>query len=320
MPVYMRAHEPPVERALPRLEVRQRIDDDDDQGAVDSLLSRLLPDPTTTRRVRPTATQSDDEDEDDETTTTRGRTTSTSSRSTSSTTRQVAPTAANPPASLPPVTVTSTSANSAATGANNVANGEQTTGSNPGLSPIAIGTIVAASVIFGLICLALVARKLFQARRRAKRGTWAGSIAPFEQGRAEKQPEPVYVAAAASNISSAAYARQQSPRAQSGPQYPNYPTPPAPVAQFSPAAPSSAGFNGAYGGPIVSNDEICVVKMTFTPTLADELPIAKGETIRVLVRHDDGWATCEKIEGGQRGVVPLDCLKDAKVAGANARY
>jgi len=61
------------------------------------------------------------------------------------------------------------------------------------MSPLVKGIVISASVIFGLIFLALVIRKLFQFRRRNKRVSWAENISPFEptaQGTVYEKPLP----------------------------------------------------------------------------------------------------------------------------------
>ena len=47
------------------------------------------------------------------------------------------------------------------------------------MTPLVKGIVISASVIFGLIFLALVIRKLFQFRRRQNRVSWAENISPF---------------------------------------------------------------------------------------------------------------------------------------------
>jgi hypothetical protein len=44
------------------------------------------------------------------------------------------------------------------------------------------------------------------------------------------------------------------------------------------------------------------------PSLPDELSISNGEQVRVLSVYDDGWALCEKVTSGEKGVVPQECL------------
>lgn len=128
-------------------------------------------------------------------------------------------------------------------------------------------------------------------------------------------------------------------------------------APYSPVAPSSAGYPApyAYGGntagvgaattnagmfnktaytpndlagPIVitpptpsvntSVVTVSVVKRTFVPSLPDELSIAVGDQVRVLSVYDDGWALCEKSAGGDRGVVPQECLESVTPSNSNA--
>ncbi|KAI0314657.1 hypothetical protein OF83DRAFT_422854 [Amylostereum chailletii] len=55
---------------------------------------------------------------------------------------------------------------------------------------------------------------------------------------------------------------------------------------------------------------VAVVRVTFIPTLNDELAIAPGESLRVLGSFDDGWAMCTNARG-ERGMVPLECLEGA---------
>ena len=53
---------------------------------------------------------------------------------------------------------------------------------------------------------------------------------------------------------------------------------------------------------------VAVVRVTFIPTLSDELSITPGETLRIIGSFDDGWAMC--VNGrGDRGMVPLECLE-----------
>jgi hypothetical protein len=269
------------------------------------------------------------------------------------------------------ITLTSTATNSTNTGATDAS--QANSSSKSGLPSPIVGLIVAASVIFGLIFLALVARKLFQARRRNKRATWARTsiIAPFEvpSGVKEKAlPAPPPVAQ------------------QNNVEYPGYPPPAMTYAQpipYSPAAPS-AGYSAPYpfgatgnakngntntlanplnpssytpadlaGAPPVviqqpatalstaippsmllattsgataaaaatsattTTGGISIVKLTFVPSLPDELSISNGDQVRVLSIYDDGWAMCEKVSTGERGVVPQECLEDVKSLSPN---
>jgi len=55
-----------------------------------------------------------------------------------------------------------------------------------------------------------------------------------------------------------------------------------------------------------------IVKRTFVPSLPDELSIATGDQVRVISAYDDGWALCEKVSTGEKGVVPQECLEEVK--------
>lgn len=261
------------------------------------------------------------------------------------------------------VTLTSTAPNTANTGLTDAS--QSNSSSKSGLPSVVVGIIVAASVIFGLIFIALIARKFFQARRRNRRATWARNsiIAPFEappiQEKALPPPPP-------SQLLQNEAAQQQ--------QYPSYPAyPPAAMTYaqqpipYSPAAASSAGYPAPYpfGGsgnapnvsananavnpfnassytpadlagapPIVIQQPatplsavpltvtaataasgaavVSIVKRTFVPSLPDELSISNGDQVRVLSAYDDGWALCEKVGSGERGVVPQECLEDTQ--------
>jgi hypothetical protein len=63
---------------------------------------------------------------------------------------------------------------------------------------------------------------------------------------------------------------------------------------------------------------ISIVKRTFVPSLPDELSIANGDQVRVLSAYDDGWALCEKMIGGEKGVVPQECLESVPSSNSNA--
>ncbi|CAG7849652.1 SubName: Full=Uncharacterized protein {ECO:0000313/EMBL:CCA71323.1} [Serendipita indica DSM 11827] len=314
-------------------------------------------------------------DDEPTTTSTRSSTRSTSTRSTSTTTsstrststststRTTAEVVTTPPPVVATPTPSSSSARSTtiitqtANNANNTAN--DTSKNNSGLPSVVIGVIVAAAVIFGLIFIALIARKIFQAKRRRRRATWAenGGVSPFQDPlvREKALPPP------------------PPPETQDYTGYPAYP--PAAVtfanqpAPYSPAAASSAGYpapypfggtgnvaqpNGVIGttttasmfqsssayspadlaGPVViqqtpptpiagsttvpaASAQLSVVKRTFIPSLPDELSIANGEQVRVLSLYDDGWALCEKVATGEKGVVPQECLESAQSAVSN---
>ena len=53
-----------------------------------------------------------------------------------------------------------------------------------------------------------------------------------------------------------------------------------------------------------------IVWRRFAPTLGDELSVEPGDTVAIRKVFDDGWAYVEK--GPEKGLVPLDCLRDAE--------
>ncbi|KAI8982899.1 hypothetical protein BD414DRAFT_508615 [Trametes punicea] len=55
-----------------------------------------------------------------------------------------------------------------------------------------------------------------------------------------------------------------------------------------------------------------IVEHTFIPSLADELTIKVGETLRMLEEYEDEWCLVERVgsRSGERGVVPRFCLKE----------
>ncbi|KAJ3410676.1 hypothetical protein HDV05_003499 [Chytridiales sp. JEL 0842] len=60
------------------------------------------------------------------------------------------------------------------------------------------------------------------------------------------------------------------------------------------------------------------VSIAYTPTLADELKLEVGETVRVLEVFDDGWARGCKLSENQReetGYFPVRCLKVVEIEG-----
>jgi hypothetical protein len=70
--------------------------------------------------------------------------------------------------------------------------------------------------------------------------------------------------------------------------------------------------------PIAAVGAVSVVKRTFVPSLPDELSINNGDQVRVLSVYDDGWALCEKVSSGEKGVVPQECLDTANLPSAGA--
>jgi hypothetical protein len=53
------------------------------------------------------------------------------------------------------------------------------------------------------------------------------------------------------------------------------------------------------------------IKRPFAPSLDDELAVTPGDFVRVVKVFDDGWAYVEKIGASARGLIPLDCMRDA---------
>ncbi|KZT11865.1 uncharacterized protein LAESUDRAFT_623250, partial [Laetiporus sulphureus 93-53] len=51
------------------------------------------------------------------------------------------------------------------------------------------------------------------------------------------------------------------------------------------------------------------IRRPFVPTMDDEMSVLPGETVRMLLRFDDGWAYAEKVGSGRRGLIPIDCLR-----------
>ncbi|KAI0917400.1 hypothetical protein AcW1_007403 [Taiwanofungus camphoratus] len=54
------------------------------------------------------------------------------------------------------------------------------------------------------------------------------------------------------------------------------------------------------------------IRRPFIPTMDDEMATTPGERVRMLQRFDDGWAFAEKVSTGQRGLIPIDCLRMAE--------
>ncbi|KZP18940.1 hypothetical protein FIBSPDRAFT_744715 [Athelia psychrophila] len=80
-----------------------------------------------------------------------------------------------------------------------------------------------------------------------------------------------------------------------------------PVAETSPftdaAAPSST--SDAKDAPIE------VIRRPFAPTLEDETAGIPGDRVRVVRVFDDGWAFIENVATLSRGLIPIDCLREA---------
>jgi hypothetical protein len=217
---------------------------------------------------------------------------------------------------------------------------------------VVIGIIVAASVIFGLIFVALIARKIFQSRRRNRRNTWATTgVTPFDAPVTEKAlpPPPPTENQVYPSINFPAYpptavagttpynpqAYSPAAAAASSPGYPApYPFGTSGNAQLLMQqnynnTTTAASFTAAdLAGPVVIRHTpptpttpaaaVSVVKRTFVPSLPDELSISNGEQVRIISIYDDGWALCEKVSSGDKGVVPQECLEMVKQPSAGA--
>lgn len=58
-------------------------------------------------------------------------------------------------------------------------------------------------------------------------------------------------------------------------------------------------------------DPVEIIRRPFTPTLDDELSVVPGDSVRVVKAFDDGWAYVEKIKTSQKGLIPVDCMREA---------
>ena len=332
-----------------KLEARQigllpTTDDDDPFGWLTSLFGGGDDDPTTTTTARggTTITLGPVLTPVPLNTLTNTRTTRTTTRTTTpqSTPTVIVVTATPTPQPEPsPLFTTVTSTSSADQANTDPSQANVNSSTSNGLPGVVVGIIVAASVIFGLIFISLVARKVFQTRRRNRRSTWATTgVTPFSVPVTEKALPP--------------------PPPTEGREYPstNYPAYPPPAAvgttyttkPYSPTGPSSANYPASYpfgagsapllmqtnttnaapftaadlAGPVVIQQvpptpnaaapALSVVKRTFVPSLPDELSISNGEQVRILSVYDDGWALCERVSNGEKGVVPQECLEMVK--------
>ena len=81
--------------------------------------------------------------------------------------------------------------------------------------------------------------------------------------------------------------------------------------QFIPAQPPVSYRNdtpiAATYSTSLASGQTASVKLTFVPSLPDELPITNGETLQIIQEFDDGWALCVKADGSE-GMVPMECL------------
>ncbi|OBZ69182.1 hypothetical protein A0H81_10959 [Grifola frondosa] len=61
---------------------------------------------------------------------------------------------------------------------------------------------------------------------------------------------------------------------------------------------------------------LMTVEHTFVPTLADELSIKIGETLRMLEEYEDEWCLVQRLADGEKGVVPRFCVRERPEIGA----
>lgn len=66
---------------------------------------------------------------------------------------------------------------------------------------------------------------------------------------------------------------------------------------------------------------LMVVTCTFVPSLADELPIRLGETVRLLEEYEDEWCLCQRVgkSDAEKGVIPRFCLQERQDVIASLR-
>ncbi|KAF9261447.1 hypothetical protein L218DRAFT_498583 [Marasmius fiardii PR-910] len=240
---------------------------------------------------------------------------------------------------IPPVSsVSTTSGNTGPSSADSNSTGSAVKGQG-GLSSGAIAGIAITVVVVLAALIAFLVRRRMMANRAEKRSDWldrSGFSAPappimtrsynpppptsfVPSSRPPPAPEPYnygppapvsrlsYSRAPAPSfaISSAASSRPVSliPGRRgpdfSAPSVMEVPFQSSTVPSQAPATPSSIS---------VGASNVMAVRCTFIPSMADELSITTGETIRVLQEYDDGWALCLN-DLGQQGMVPMECLQ-----------
>ncbi|THH04996.1 hypothetical protein EW145_g5126, partial [Phellinidium pouzarii] len=76
----------------------------------------------------------------------------------------------------------------------------------------------------------------------------------------------------------------------------------------------SASTDGAASSASAEGDALAgvieFIKRPFAPTLADEMAVQRGDEVRILRSFDDGWARVEKMGTGEKGLIPVDCLRE----------
>jgi len=222
-------------------------------------------------------------------------------------------------------------------------NGTNPQGTNalavPSLSSGGIAGIVIACLIVLFLFLFFGLRKRFQRNRLRLRGMWTRTRTI---GDPTLMPENSYEPKSHSSMTY----RRSDPSAD--PQYSqlagnfSVSIPPPPISynnydegtaspyggiSMSPATVSNLPLKGGFGGgntaafnaptyspesPSLSPFAGAVVMCTFITSLPDELEINVGESIYVLAEYDDGWALCMNMNG-QRGMVPMECLKGGRL-------
>jgi hypothetical protein len=54
-----------------------------------------------------------------------------------------------------------------------------------------------------------------------------------------------------------------------------------------------------------------VIRRPFAPTLDDEMSVMPGNSVRVVKAFDDGWAYVEMVGTTAKGLIPIDCMREA---------
>ncbi|KAF9023507.1 hypothetical protein BDZ89DRAFT_1162717 [Hymenopellis radicata] len=168
-----------------------------------------------------------------------------------------------------------------------------------------VGIVIGCLLLVAGVILFFLRNRLMQ-RRRLRSARWLEkpSVTPFSFSTAEKLPySNVFLSSSGTDsatMSPGTQFGQAQARALAG------------GAAF-PAAPG-ASYNNNASLAVPSQDGAFVMS-TFIPSLPDELSISMGETVRILQEFDDGWALCAN-GGGERGMVPLECLN--KTGGATS--
>lgn len=132
-------------------------------------------------------------------------------------------------------------------------------------------------------------------------GTYAGTVpAPFAPP-IPKPPQASYnnpITPAPNPFSNANAARSITG--------PNGPASPRSIMTYGTTNTSST--TSSTNRPPNGGNATAIVRVTYIPSMPDELSITPGETLRIASAFDDGWALC--VNGmGEQGMVPLECLE-----------